>query len=191
MAFRNANFRTSKRAYQILQQIAKNEEGSYSSEISRNANIDRTYVTEVLRTLLEKEVLKKGKRSQAQYYKVSFEGLYYEFLEICVALWEGLDKDSGKPQFAYDELGSEELDNELLYGFYRDYLEHYLRHNREGTIREMLLEDFYSGLDVAVELDDVPEGVKTLHNFLKSVIAGVSPSYTSVNYAINRYSNEG
>jgi len=189
MAYKDSDYLKSGRTYQIISEISRKENGSYASEISKKLTIDRSYVTQVVRKLLSENVLLKGERSRAQYYVVNYRGLYEEFLRICWDLWSEVDTESGRPDFVRQELDSGDLNNPKLFSFYSDYLEHYLKHNREGTIREMLLEDFYAGLDVAVELDDVPKDLLVLHDFLKSVIAGVAPSYTSVNYAIKRYDN--
>lgn len=71
----------SKLAVTVLHMLSKKE--SYGSEIAREIDKSQTSVDRIIQNLLEKDFIKKGKRTQAQYYEVNLEGIVnYWFNEL-------------------------------------------------------------------------------------------------------------
>ena len=161
--------------YKILH-IMNNNESTYSTELARVLNKDQGNIGKRISLLHQNNFIKKGKRTKAQHYKVSFEGLFDEFKDILQSLVSLQDK----------ELPEGVFDSDVLFEFYKLYVQDYLRSNSDGTIRKMVFEDFFAGLQVADNVgDSFPGDVKDLYSVLKSVVGGVASSYISVKYALD------
>lgn len=117
-------------AYQVLRETAINEEGSYASQIARELDKGgQEDTTRLLRKMLELDLVKKGKRGKAQYYKFNSEGAAQEFQQ----LWSIAE--------TFDSFEA----------FLEDYANDYFIHNEQSTIKEMLEDDFIQGLHRFIE----------------------------------------
>lgn len=171
MAYDRQNVLTGERAYQVLREIAKNEDGSYSSEIARNIETTQQVVSEIIKILREDfQVLEKGKRTQAQYYEINYDGFYTFFLDVLSDAL--LEKETEELESELeDEANFREIlqDNSLqsnLKPFLKEYVRHYLRLRETSTLQEMLFDDFFEGLR-SIDNSDIPEWLKTLDESVK------------------------
>jgi len=109
--------------YQVFRALKQPQVESYGKSIERYTGLSQGQVGDALRKLLEKDIIKKGKRTQSQYYKINYEGL---------------------ADFTNEQL---ELENtkdmaELL----KHYTKFYTNTKEISTIQKMLVEDFQEGL---------------------------------------------
>lgn len=63
-------------AVNILRKIRKSgEDGTYTKEISEELNSSKSTISHLIRRLRDLKMIKRGKRTKAQYYKINYEGL--------------------------------------------------------------------------------------------------------------------
>jgi predicted transcriptional regulator len=74
MSQEKEDFIRSKIAVKVLQELANNEDGNYSTKISESLNKTQSSISRILSDLNNKGLIKKGKRTKAQYYEVNYEG---------------------------------------------------------------------------------------------------------------------
>lgn len=175
MAYDTNSVRTSKLPYRILKEITVDEiedqgkieakissKGSYSSEIAEKLGIDQSLVSEIIVKLEELNLIKKGKRTRAQYYTVdptgialfSINQLYSDLLDSEVdPNYPDLEEtpyDSVKEIVDYIEDYKEEIagteKEEALVGFVFHFCVHYLVNYEDSTIDTMVLKDLPSGV---------------------------------------------
>jgi DNA-binding transcriptional regulator GbsR (MarR family) len=170
MHYKDENVLNSERAYQILRAVTMADEGSYATAVSKEHDMDRSMVAELISKMHDMELLEKGKRERAQYYVLNHDGLLPLFDE----LWSDVfDQPADDTTAALHELneprGDQEADrDEQLQQYLHRYIEEYLERNTSSTIREMLVGDFYRGLSAqaeslhrareALRMDDAGEG---------------------------------
>lgn len=74
---------TSEKAYTVLRAIVKKqEEGDYATGIAEQHNMDQSMVSEIISKFENIGLLKKGKRTRAQYYEFDPEGIFPLFRKI-------------------------------------------------------------------------------------------------------------
>lgn len=114
------NAATNKRAYKVFRNVIKDPDNAYSSKIAERMEISQGDVSHILTVLTEEELLQKGKKTRAQYYKPDHTGLV---------------------KYQAKLLGSDNnLDTEIL----ENYVNLYIRFNRHSSLKEMLCDDFIS-----------------------------------------------
>jgi len=75
MAYDEEKLMNSQKAVQILAYMESKEEGSFPKEISEEVGVHTSTASEIIRQMRELNFVKRSKRSQAQYYKVNYDGL--------------------------------------------------------------------------------------------------------------------
>ncbi|WP_414836409.1 hypothetical protein [Candidatus Nanohalococcus occultus] len=178
MRYTRENILNSERAYQVLIEISKKDEGSYSTEIAEDLDIDRTMVSEIISNLVEMNILSKGKRTKAQYYEIRFEGFAELFGDLLEDEIYGDKEDQERESIEdllkqkaemYEEIEdydiAEALDRDL-FAFLMIYADDYLTRVKDSTIKKMLIDDFFLGIE-SMEKD--AEGIPAWLEFLKEI----------------------
>ena len=122
------NLLTSQVVYRVLRSFFNHEIENYGKAIQRETDISQGQVGESIKTLLEADILKKGKRTKAQYYKINKEGLHNLFKET-----NNIERD-------FDFV------KELIYIYTRNYC----LKIEDSNIQEMLTEEFKRGLQTNI-----------------------------------------
>jgi DNA-binding MarR family transcriptional regulator len=147
MAYNLETTLKSEQAYQVLRFINSKEEGSYSTEISKELDFDRSVVSDMLSQLEELGIIKEAKRTKAKYYVISDD------LEKPIQhLWERFVMED-------DHHISEKIDkyfqeqDEKLSEIFNGYVVKYLSNYETSTIRKMLIADlddsfYYATIEV-------------------------------------------
>jgi DNA-binding MarR family transcriptional regulator len=154
MPYDTKNVITSEKPYQVLRFILGQHEkgGSYSVEIAREMDMTQQQASEIVNKLSQAGVIKKGKRTRAQYYHVDGKG----FVELFIDLWaEKLEENSEASTYLeeFQDRFSEELSEnfpELL----ARYVGNYCASNESSNIEKMLLDDFYLELSGIANLSE-------------------------------------
>jgi len=157
-----------KRGYQVIRKIYLGENGSYGSKIANEIGTTQQVVSEIISTLEKENILIKGKRTQAQYYKIDYNGLIALFTHLMKSklkdsqaqkdLIAHIEKNSdlkleeihSRSQDSLESLYSDPEDEELtfLYFFVR-YTELYLMKIESSTLQDMIINDLIRGLLIA------------------------------------------
>lgn len=183
MPYDTRNVLESEKAYEVFREIIKNDEGNYSSNIAEKIDMKRPLASEIIGKLKEVGVLKKGKRTRAQYYKVNKKGL----AELFGKEWDRYIKEENIEEL---ENISENLDQETLNKLPRliyFYSGHHCKMIEDSSIREMLTHNFYSDLEefvlfrnnidpdileeFGIDIEDgkVPKWIKQLYGWLSLI----------------------
>ena len=168
MPYDRQNVLTGERAYQVLKRISESEEGSYGTEIAEEIDTTQQVVSEIISILKEMELVEKGKRTQAQYYEVNFDGFSDLFKQL---VEENLLSEASESQkeaikdYLEGELESmegirfiEEIED-VLYDdvdeFIPNYVRIYLSNVNDSNINKMLLDDFFFGVNT-LRVEELP-----------------------------------
>lgn len=65
----------SKLALDVLKELASQEEGDYSSSIAKALDKPQSSISRIIGNLESENLVERGKRDQAQYYKVDYKGI--------------------------------------------------------------------------------------------------------------------
>lgn len=112
------NAPTNSRAYRVFREVIKDPENAYSSNIAERMEISQGDASHILTVLAKKKMLQKGKKTRAQYYKPNYKAI---------------------SEYQAKILDSEETISENIL---KEYLDLYVKFNKESTIQEMLRDDF-------------------------------------------------
>lgn len=157
MPYDRKNVITSERPYDVLRELSNNiEEGSYATEIADTLDSNQQNISEIINNLEKVGLVEKGKRTRAQYYRVSPEGAFDLFLRLWLEKLEGTELEGAIKRDL--EKAAEEFDNGpgaivLLY----NYINRYTQSIESSTIEKMLVEDFYDDLEFIVNGVKSPE----------------------------------
>lgn len=143
-------------AYQILRVLFLSQDELYAKEIAEELNRSSNSVSNYLKLLRDNGLIERGKRTQAQYYKIDPIGVGAVFDHFWNVIWEkytdtmayhiktaddrplGYGSDVEQPPVAHE--GADEI--ERVHDLFWSYSRSYFRKNPESTIREMYVRDF-------------------------------------------------
>lgn len=147
-----------KYVYELLREIATKEEGNYSTQIAKELGKGgREEATRVCRRLEEIGLVKKGKRTKAQYYKLDEQGLVNTFRKLVDDKSIEEIKDVQRKVMQRADLEKDEEKENLLI---QKHANKYLKMKEESSVRAMLIQDYFFGLShhkATVKLEEQPE----------------------------------
>lgn len=174
MPYDTKSVTTSERAYQVLRFIYQSEEGSYSTEIAEELEMNQSLVSNIIQNLTDLGILRKGKRTRAQYYVINMSGAPVAFSKIWsdqLSLSESADSLKDLLESIISKIKEKEKNLNLNEGqelvfravrtrletdkseyesdlsiFVQYYVKNYLDSFEESTVQKMLFEDFKSSL---------------------------------------------
>lgn len=131
----------SSQAVAILHQISLSKEGSYTKEIAEEIDKPQKSVNRLLQSLLEKGLIKKGKRTKAQYYTLNPEGIAQYWISQIENHYEALDaerKQDVEKRYKIFEENRNEIEN-FLKKYFSMLLQNYSP-NLDATLQDILFE---------------------------------------------------
>ena len=128
--------------YEVFREIVLSEDGAYNAEICEKLEKSQGTVGDALYSASEADLLKKGRKTRAQYYLVNWEGLKYFFTDLFNSKVILPDK------------------------YLKDYILTYTDYVESSSMKEMLQEDLLIFLDFYKEVEDLPNPVE---NFMESL----------------------
>jgi hypothetical protein len=147
-----------KYVYKVLREIATKEEGNYSTQIAKELGKGgREEATRVCRRLEEIGLVKKGKRTKAQYYELDKDGLVETFRRLIENKSVDEIEDVQKEVMQRADLERNEEKENLLV---QKHATKYLEMKEESSIRAMLIQDYFFGLShhkATIKLEEQPE----------------------------------
>jgi len=153
MPYDKENVLRSENAYLVLRKLSGSPKGSYATEIARDSQIKQSLASELLSNLKKANIVKKGVRNKAQYYKPDYEGLAdlalrklqdEEYDSSTDSMFEDLAFVNDVVDFDLERLDSG--DKEDMRSFLRNYFMEYLKGTEYSTINKMITDDFYDGI---------------------------------------------
>lgn len=159
---------TSKVAYRILWAVSKEEK--YAKEIAEEIDSTRETVSNFIKKMRDAGMLKRGSRTQAQYYMVDMDGLvslfhkkWDEIEDEFFSEYEGAVRDQvpilkvrARQMAGVEEWPDEkkefkipeDITEQFTDDFISYYISFYLNYNEESTIENMMVTDFLHALSV-------------------------------------------
>ena len=149
MRYYEENIDSSEKVYDILALISNREDGDYAKGISDKLELDRSVVSEIISSLVDLNIIQKGKRTRAQYYEIREDKIYEFFLKLWLKEVAGV-KENPTTYAEFNKLAfskdlSEKYSNfpdDQLEDLVRNYALRYLKTVDDSTLRAMLVEDF-------------------------------------------------
>lgn len=134
-------------AVEALRLIESKDEGSYTKEIAQEVSSSSTSISNLLKTFRENNIIERGKRTKAQYYKIDYNGLtsfWYE--ELLSSIQESED------DFFQNLEEDFKNNNEKIKSFSEKYFKHVIsREDKSLTLKEFLFESYAFSLSRAKE----------------------------------------
>lgn len=125
--------------FRVLRNVHHSEEGTYHVQMNLKAGMDQEYAEEVIDLLDAQGLLEPIPGTDPMLYEVRYEGLVQAFYD----LWE-------------QEIDEIPVTPEDFDRFLERYVKSYLDTERNSTIQEMLVKDFFWGLKT-LELSEEDE----------------------------------
>lgn len=170
MAYNEEKLMNSEKAVQILALLSSKEEGSFPKEISQEVGVHTSTASEIIRQMRELNFVKRFKRSQAQYYKVDYDGLTDYWLSEIESMYPdqqefelmGEKIDANYPGFTEEERVKAE-------NFFRQYIQEILKTDINDKLSNIMFESLFLSLTeyeqknntVLNDLDKVKIALKT------------------------------
>lgn len=173
MSFNPDTTMVSEKAFIVVRAIAR-KESSYGKEIAEDLEMNQPDVASLIKNLHKNGILEKGKRTKAQYYTISKEGVYECMLS---EVYEEMAKDhfmeqvpkmfgeDGEPYempesltvslntlFENEEI-VEEIEERMPELCYK-WLTARLKEGKASTLREVFVDEFYDALR---RTEDLPQ----------------------------------
>lgn len=148
-------------AYDVLELLAKKENGDYGKRIADELGKPQSSICRVLTSLTEEDFVERGKRTRAQFYEINYEGItkfWYESLE------KELDSESEEK-----DILEEEKDKVIEFG--KKFFSSVMSGCEENsiTVSELLYNSFiYS---IGEKLSEEDNFVQS-HRFLRPITEG-------------------
>lgn len=174
MSFNPDTTTVSEKAFIVAKAIAKKEDGSYGKEIAEEYDMNQPDVASLINNLQENGIVEKGKRTRAQYYEISKEGVYqcmlneiYEemakdhFMEQVPKMFGEEGEPYEMPESLTESLNTLFEDEEIVERIeermpdlcYR-WLIARLKEGKATTLREVFVDEFYDSLR---RTEDLPQ----------------------------------
>lgn len=136
--------------YRILRNVYHADEGTYPVQMKLKAGMDQSYAEEVVELLDGLGIIEPIPGTDPQLYEARLEGLVDRWREF----WE-------------QEVDEVPVTPENFEQFLKRYIESYLETERNSTIREMMVDNFYAGMKT-VELSREDEFMNRSYRQLES-----------------------
>jgi DNA-binding MarR family transcriptional regulator len=193
MPYDTENVLTSEKPYTVFREIAMSEDGSYGLEIARELDMKQQLASEIVNNLEKAGVITKGKRTRAQYYEIDPEGLNTLFWSI---LGEEIQKSSSQSLesclqeiIQESSIKDESRLKETVREFFTKYLEFYLNNWEKSTIRKMLVDDLFTGINGISPLEEAPDWIFILKDLGDLRRSYLEDKESAVRWALQRTSS--
>lgn len=145
--------RNSKIAYEILRTLylSDSEEGLYSKQITEELDASQNSVNNFIKSLRDNGLIKRTKRTRAQYYDIDLEGIYQNWLNHLLNELEA-NKQRDIPGKWIDALEEAEQNvenfrnDEEIQKFFTEYLKNFLEETEESDINMLYEKSLLLGL---------------------------------------------
>jgi hypothetical protein len=154
-------------AYKVFRNILLDEE-SYSVQLELKHGLDEKHSEQVILRASEEGFLDVVKDSDPRQYKVNFDKLADQWYD----LWE-------------EETGEVPVTPQNFDSFIKEYAKSYMENEEHSTIREMMVEEFYLGLNQEATETYLTNDFKELKERLGNRFTGKRPSKEYVKYGLN------
>lgn len=153
--------------YKILRQIQLADGGSYHVQMDLKAGIDEDIAEDIIEILTEADILYKVENTDPQLYDINYS--YFE------DLWE---------EQWIEETG-DVPDTPVHFGtFIEHYIKSYLKEEEASTIREMLVDEFFLGLNRQNE-KRLPQDFEELLHRLSDDYEGKRETHEHIEHGLN------
>ncbi|NMJ76587.1 hypothetical protein GLU01_00790 [Nanohaloarchaea archaeon] len=171
MPYDESNVVNNRRPYHVMRQISlAGDSGAYAVEISKELDSTQQTVSQIIQALLEKNLLKKGKRTQAQYYQINSEGYFDQFVVLhALELEEMEGEQEGERTGPPDVEGVDDITDlrEPMTDFYRTYCTKYFQHMTDSTISKMIYDHPIRSIRSNWKTDRLPDWMRyVLHQIM-------------------------
>lgn len=154
-------------AYKVFRNIVLDEE-SYSVQLELKHGLDEEHSEQIILRATEEEFLEVVKDSDPQRYKVNFDKLADEWYD----LWE-------------EETGEVPVTPQNFDSFLKSYAKAYMKNEKHSTIREMMVEEFYLGLNQEATEAYLTNDFQELQERLGNKFKGKRQSKEYVKHGLN------
>ena len=153
--------------YKILREMHLADDGSYHVQMDLKAGIDEEAAEEIIKVMTEANILYQIENTDPQLYDVN-----YAFFED---LWNDLWlEETGKTYSKPVHFGS----------FIENYVKSYLKDEKASTIHEMLVEEFFLGLNRENE-NRLPSNFEEFLHNLSENFEGKRATHKHIQHGIN------
>lgn len=186
MAYNKSDVVESETAYKVLRELYKNDNGSYPSEISSNISAHSSTVSDLLKNLREMGIVKRGKRTKAQYYIISYNGFQKYLFKYWNDIQSSIDLESVFNQIK-DEFDEDISEKQFVEGYRQDlnqynnteaslliqkYISNYVQKNENSTIFKMIYSDLALGImtgEIGLLSSNATEDIDVMTNQIRAI----------------------
>lgn len=165
--FSDSRIKNSEYVYQALQNIYTKENGNYATQLAEDLGRGgREEATRLITSLENKNIVKKGTRTNAQYYVIDYSGLTTLFFSA----WSDLDLSDEALSSALQknlDIEKREFQQNLL-KLLTHYCRAYFEDVKVSTLKKMFVEDFIRGLGVLNRYEELNQFEKQLYENLQN-----------------------
>ena len=154
-------------AYKVFRNILLDEE-SYSVQLELKHGLDEEHSEQIILRASEEGFLDVVKGSDPRQYKVDFNQIADKWYE----LWE-------------EETGEVPATPQNFDGFLKSYAKSYMKNEEHSTIREMMVEEFYLGLNQEATEAYLTNDFQELRERLGNNFKGKRPSKEYIKHGLN------
>jgi predicted transcriptional regulator len=177
MPYTEQNIRNSEIALDVLREIADSEDGAYTKQISDTLDSPETTISHIVNELRNLEIIKRGKRTKAQYYEVNYGGMSSYWFEELEKYARECDP---KPELDVENLAqSTEEHEEEIRGLAESFFERALKSKRHRlTLEQFMFSNFaltMKNYQYLFQGETVPESVE-ITEFLLMTLSD-TPTY--------------
>ena len=182
MAYEESSTLSSKAAYKVLRTLylCEAEEGMYAKEIAEESDQSRHTVSKYLKALRDLNLIKRSKRTKAQYYVFDLKGFYNYFWEYWNDLMTQKVENIDRDETIHTNLVSEEMiEKEDIRKNTERYIETYLESFEQSSLEEMIFEQF--GMACVLTIIEMKENEIDIENDFLQLMNNVIMFYVNKN----------
>lgn len=161
----------SKVALQILQILSKGEQ-KYARQLAEELERPQDSIHTYVKLLREENLIERGKRTQAQYYKINYEGIATFCIDIVTDGLEEIMEDTSDPKWVETALlNIHENDAKFTKNFIEDYVKYRISDSEDETINEFFFHKMYYDIDTTFLLNSDLQSEEPQLRWLRTALA--------------------
>jgi len=162
----------SKVALEVLETLSDGEQ-KYVKEIAEDLDRSKDSITGYIKLLRHENSIERGKRTRAQYYKISYEGIAEFCVELVTEQLEEIMEQTEDPKWVETTLMNlhEEDANEHVKKFIQNYTQDRISGTEDATISEFFFHKMYNDLDTTFMLHPELQEEKPFARWLRTALS--------------------
>jgi DNA-binding transcriptional ArsR family regulator len=159
-------------ALEVLRSLSEGDQ-KYVKELAEDLERSQDSINGYVKLLRDENLIERGKRTQAQYYKINYAGIVDFVIELLTERLEGIRDETEEDMWVEESLNALHSDErgDNVRQFIRKYIQERINEVEDVTLSEFLFNKIYHDLDRTLMLHPELTNEKSYIRWLRTALS--------------------